>query len=190
MYVTIQIYIDNFTLGIQIFLFYLQYAPEFVKRNLMKSLTTKIKLLKLLAAAARSQINKNTIIQSINKTLPGVINESILNFIGVSLNEYKSINPESELFKKDDKLIGNTNNKNEPVNENESKRRDLIDYLNEDNEILYKELLEDEISKVDKSFLKAAKHAGDNSGTREYHIFLWGNFNYDTNCLSFFQVLF
>jgi hypothetical protein len=73
-----------------------------VKKKLMESLTTKIKLLKLLAAGARSKINKNTIIQSIDKTMPGVINESILNFIGVPLNEYKSINPES-----DEKLIGN-----------------------------------------------------------------------------------
>ena len=97
--------------------------------------------------------------------MPGVINESILNFIGVPLNEYKSINPES-----DEKLIGNVNNKNNLINNNG--KRELINYLNEDNDILYNELLEDEISKVDKSFLKAAKHSGDSSGTWITH-FYW-----------------
>ena len=150
----------------------------------MVSLTTKIKSLKLLAAAAdRSKINKNTIIQSIDKTMPGVINESILNFIGVPLNEYKSINPESELFKKDEKLIGNANNKSDLINNNG--KRELISYLNEDNDILYNELLEDEISKVDKSFLRAAKHIGDTSGIMD-HPFLLGNCNSDK--FSFFQV--
>ena len=74
-----------------------QYAPIYVKKHLISNLTAKIKVLKILAA--KSKIHKYTIIRSIDKILPGAINKPLLEYIGVTLDEYKTINPESELFK-------------------------------------------------------------------------------------------
>ena len=68
-----------------------------MKKHLISNLTAKIKVLKMLAA--KSKIHKYTILRSIDKILPGAINKPILEYIGVTLDEYKTINPQSELFK-------------------------------------------------------------------------------------------
>ena len=198
-----------------------QYAPIYVKKHLISNLTAKIKVLKILAA--KSKIHKYTIIRSIDKILPGAINKPLLEFIGVTLDEYKTINPESELFKiaittnnaknnnntslvmtnrvkpleelpvkpkRNTKDFENSNSNitsghahsdmlspysNVPPRKSQSKSpmrqdsiesnksvnavipKELFDYLNAKNEIIYSELLCDEISKVDETLLKAAK---------------------------------
>ena len=212
-----------------------QYAPIYVKKHLISNLTAKIKVLKILAA--KSKIHKYTILRSIDKILPGAINKPILEYIGVTLDEYKTINPQSELFKiiannavnnlpnnaknnnntssvvmtnrvkpleelpvkplkknNNAKDLENNSNSNisghahsdmlspysnvPPRNKSQSKSpmrqdsiesnksvgstvvpppKELFDYLNAKNEIIYSELLCDEISKVDETLLKAAK---------------------------------
>ena len=86
-------------------IFILQYAPIYVKKHLIANLTAKIKVLKMLAQ--KSKIHKYTLIRAIDKLMPGTINKPILEFIGATLSEYKSINPDSELFKNDSPEKGN-----------------------------------------------------------------------------------
>ena len=219
-----------------------QYAPIYVKKHLISNLTAKIKVLKILAA--KSKIHKYTILRSIDKILPGAINKPILEYIGVTLDEYKTINPQSELFKIIANNSANNNAKNNnntssvvmtnrvkpleelpvkplkknnnakdlennsnnisghahsdmlspysnvpPRNKSQSKSpmrqdsiesnksvgatvvpppKELYDYLNAKNEIIYSELLCDEISKVDETLLKAAKKDRQVGGMNTY----------------------
>ena len=185
-----------------------------MKKHLLANLTAKIKVLKLLAQ--KSKIQKTTLVKAIDKLIPGAISKSILEYIGLPLSEYKSINPDSDLFKIEATENSSNNNK-QPSNslvmtnrvktleelpvkpkrkndkidsanlsghahsellspysnvprksasksprrqDSESEKntsKEVIDYLNAKNEILYSELLCDEIAKVDEALIKAAK---------------------------------
>ena len=185
-----------------------------MKKHLLANLTAKIKVLKLLAQ--KSKIQKTTLVKAIDKLIPGAISKSMLEYIGLPLSEYKSINPDSDLFKIEATENSSNNNKQpsnslvmtnrvktleelpvKPKRKNDkidsdnlsghahsellspysnvprksssksprrqdsesekSTSKEVIDYLNAKNEILYSELLCDEIAKVDEALIKAAK---------------------------------
>ncbi len=76
-----------------------QYSAVYVKKHLVESLVTKIKLLKVLAC--RSKIGKATTVKTMERLSEGCVTKPVLDLLGMSVPEYKKLNPGSGMFKKD-----------------------------------------------------------------------------------------
>ncbi len=80
---------------------FLQYSPVFVKNDLLKSLSTKIKVLKLLAR--KEKVNKEGVIKTLERLLTSkAISKSLLDYIGMTAAEYKKFNPKAEMFQQEE----------------------------------------------------------------------------------------
>lgn len=76
-----------------------QYAAVYVKKHLIDTLVAKIKALKLLSY--KNQINgKESLVKTLERLLTSKgITKPLLNHLGMTLNEFKKVSPEAELFK-------------------------------------------------------------------------------------------
>lgn len=77
---------------------FLQYSAVYVKKHLIENLVAKIKVLKLLTYKNKVK-SKEAIIKTIERILHSrYVTKSVLDFVGLSLSQYKSINPQAQMF--------------------------------------------------------------------------------------------
>ena len=80
--------------------FSFQYAAVYVKKHLIDNLVAKIKVLKLLTH--KKKVSKEAMVKTTERLLSSKsVTKNVLDFIGMTPNEYKTINPKAELFKTD-----------------------------------------------------------------------------------------
>ena len=115
----------------------------------------------------KSKVDKEAVAKTIDELCPAAITKAMLEFIGLTIMEYKEINPNAEMFKNNEQVAGN----GKPVYPvNVVKPKELLHYLNPEGDgILYPDLISDEIARVDENLLKASKKEGQVGGMNIFH---------------------